>query len=147
VEKIMEYTNTEHEIGLDVTSKYIECVNGFPFDKKGSQSGYHNHFVITITSKSGSEQFDYYGSSHDCEKGKKNLDDDDLKGALQCIVGDALYGDMRFEEFCDELGYDEDSCTSYRIHKACQKTSGKLQNVITNNSDEWYTIINDLNEE
>lgn len=140
----MEYTNIEHEIGLDVTGEYQECVRGFPHCKE--DNGYHNHFSITVTSEYGSEAFDYYGSASDCEKGKKILSDDDLKGALRCIVDDALYGDMSFEEFCDELGYDSDSCTSYRIHKACQKTSGKLQNVIGNACDEWYTIVNDLQE-
>lgn len=143
----MKYENKEHEIDLDVNYEYLERVNGFPFDKKGSYSGYHNHFRITVSSIFGLEQFDFYGSSSDCEKGKKTLNDDDLKNALRCIVDDALYGNMSFEEFCDELGYDDDSCTAYRMYKACIKTSGKLQNVITNNSDEWYTIINDLNEE
>jgi len=138
----MKYTNQENEISIDVESTFEETRKGFPNDKR--DQNYHNHFKITVSSMHGSETFDYYGSQFDCEKGKKVLTDDDLKGALRCIVNDALYGNMSFEEFCGELGYDEDSCRAVRIHKACQNSSGKLQNVIL--ESDWYTIVNDLNE-
>ena len=139
----MQYENTENDIKVDVSAKYEECVHGFPFDKSDDQ--YHNHFLITVSTVYGSESFDYYGSARDCEKGKKILDDEDLKSAFRCIVDDALYGNMSFDEFCGELGYDEDSCRAHDIHKACGVTSGKLQNLISN-EDDWYTIVNDLDE-
>ena len=142
----MEYINEEHNIKLNVTAQYLDCVKGFPLQGKKNNDGYHNHFGITVSSTYGSETFDYYGSSHDCENGIKVLSDYDLLNALKCIVNDALCGETDFHEFCDELGYDDDSCTPYRIHKACAVTSGKLQNVITNQSDEWYTIVNDIAE-
>lgn len=139
----MKYENTKNDISLDVSAKYEETVRGFPFDKKDQM--YHNHFLITVSNVFGSETFDFYGSANDCEKGKKVLDDEGLKSALRCIVSDALSGGMDFGEFCSEYGYDEDSCTSHRIYKECEKTSGKFQNVLSN-EDDWYTIVNDLNE-
>lgn len=142
----MEYINNEHEIKLNVSAQYLECVRGFPNQEPRNDDGYHNHFEITVSSIHGSEKFDYYGSSYDQERGIKTLSDDDLLNALECIVNDALYGEMSFDEFCDELGYDSDRCSSHRIHKACEKTSGKLQNIVSNNSDEWYAIVNDINE-
>ena len=138
-----QYTNAEKEIGIDITYEYLEVVQGFPHSK--TDDSYHNHFRITLTTEAGRIAQDYYGSAHDYEHGKKTLTDDDLKGALRCIVDDALYGQMDFEEFCGELGYDEDSRNAEKIHKACIKTSEELQSIGIG-GDDLYTIVNDLSE-
>jgi len=137
----MEYT--KDEIGIDVSSRIIETVKGFPNEKESS--GYHNHFEITLTTQYGSESFDFYGSVHDCEKGKKTMSDDDLKDALRCIIDDGIYGAMSFQEFCDELGYDEDSRRAEKIHSQCVESLGKLAGLGIVESD-LYEIIDDLNE-
>ena len=139
----MKYTNQENEISIEVSAKLVEFRKGFPFDKR--DESYHGHFKITLQTGSGSETFDYYGSAHDREIGKKELSDDDLKGALRCIVDDALYGEMDFDEFCGEMGYDEDSRNAEQIHKACIKTGEHLSGIGIS-GDTLYTIVNDLNE-
>ncbi len=139
----MQYTNAEKEIGIDVGCEFLGIVTGFPFDKK--DTAYHNHFRITLTTESGSIIQDFYGSAHDRENNKTTMNDDDLKDALRCIVDDALYGLMAFEEFCAELGYDEDSRSAERTHKACIKTAEELQSIGIAEND-MYTIVNDLSE-
>lgn len=138
-----EYTNAEKEIGIDIGYEFIDTVKGFPNNK--SDQSYHNHFKIILTTESGTTKHDYYGSAHDCSKSKTTLTDDDLKGALRCIVDDALYGQMSFEEFCNELGYDEDSRSAEKIHDACAKTNEKLCSIGIC-GDDLYTIVNDLSE-
>ncbi len=49
---------------------------------------------------------------------------------MYCLVSDAQcadYGD--FDDFCDNLGYDNDSREAERIHRACQDTFFKLRNM------------------
>lgn len=139
----MEYTNAEKEIGIDVEYNFVDWVQGFPNDK--TDTGYHGHFKIALLSRDTRKEFDYYGSSHDAGNSKDTLSDDDLKGALRCIVDDALFGRMDFEEFCSELRYDDDSRKAERIHKACIKTFEELSELGLI-EDDFYTIINDLQE-
>ena len=144
-ERIMEYTNTkdENNIGIDVTSTFTEWVKGFPCDKK--DVNYHGHFKITLTTESGSDSFDFYGSAFDAGKNKTEMTDDDLMSALECIISDALTGIYSFEEFCSEFGYDEDSRSAERMHKACEDTYNRIV-AIGISEDEMYEIVNDINE-
>ena len=141
----MEYTNTkdENNIGINVTSTFIEWVKGFPGDKK--DINYHGHFKINLSTESGSESFDYYGSANDAGKQKTMMSDEDLKGALECIISDGLSGLYSFDEFCAEFGYDEDSRRAEKIYNACKDTYDRLS-ALGINEDEMYVIVNDLNE-
>ena len=141
----MEYTNTkdENNIGIDVTSTFVEWVKGFPGDKK--DINYHGRFKIHLSTESGSDSFDFYGSAFNAGKNKTVMNDDDLKNALECIISDALSGIYSFEEFCSEFGYDEDSRRADRAHKACEDTYNRIV-ALGISEDEMYAIVNDINE-
>jgi len=139
----MEYRNAEKEISIDVEYNFVGWVRGFPHDKKDIE--HHGHFKVALISNGQRKEFDYYGSAHDSGNGKDTLNDDDLKGALRCIVDDGLYGLMDFNVFCDELGYDEDSRTAERIHTACKKAADELRELGLTD-DDFSAIVNDLNE-
>jgi hypothetical protein len=141
----MEYTNTKNEnsIGIDVTSTFVEWQKGFPGDNK--DINYHGHFKINLSTESGDDLFDYYGSSHDAGNQKTVLTDGDLLDALECIISDALSGVYTFDEFCSEFGYDEDSRRAEKIHKACIDTYARVS-ALGISEDEMYVIINDINE-
>ena len=66
------------------------------------------------------------------------------KEVLGCLVSDAQCGEYDFEEFCSNMGYDEDSRRAERIHKACQRTAEKLERFLGEDYDE---IAQALNEE
>lgn len=54
----------------------------------------------------------------------------DAAMVLDCLILDARFGDLSFEEFCDELGYDHDSRKAEATHKECFKTARKLRKIL-----------------
>jgi hypothetical protein len=59
----------------------------------------------------------------------KPLDIDDV---LYSLLSDATFGSYSFDDFCDELGYDNDSIKATEIYKACQKNAKKVKTFISN---------------
>lgn len=59
----------------------------------------------------------------------KPLSIDDV---LYSLISDAQYGEMLFSDFCDELGYNEDSLKDNEMYKSCQKTNKKVRSFISN---------------
>jgi hypothetical protein len=49
---------------------------------------------------------------------------------LYCLASDSQAGDLTFEDFCDEFGYDSDSRSAERIHTACQEAGRKLRRAL-----------------
>ena len=49
---------------------------------------------------------------------------------LETIAGDARTGLMSFREFCSDLGYDEDSRSSYATWEACRKVAEDLEKLL-----------------
>jgi hypothetical protein len=137
----MEFKNGEYSI----TAEFQEFVKGFPFDKK--DINYHGKFKINIEQKeTGYEyNFDFYGSAFDAQKHITEMDDQDLKNALESIISDAIAGSQTFEEFCSEFGYDEDSRSAERIHKVCEESLSKME-CLGFTLDELYDLSNELNQ-
>ncbi len=104
---------------------------------------YNNVFAVTVTNGGMAETFDYHISTHDTEKGKKKLTDADHIFAFYCFLGDAISGSQSFEEFCDELGYDEDSRKAEKIWKACQEATQKADNL---SIGDLYAVSNYIQE-
>ena len=103
----------------------------------------NNVFAVTVTNGGMAETFDYHISIHDTEKGKKALTDEDHISAFYCFLGDAISGSQSFEEFCDELGYDEDSRKAEKIWKACQEATQKADNL---SIGDLYQVSNYIQE-
>ena len=53
----------------------------------------------------------------------------ELAEAAQCVVSDALLGLESFNDFCFELGYDNDSISALNVWKSCKRTFSKLNRV------------------
>jgi hypothetical protein len=137
----MLFKNEEYSI----KSEFQEFVKGFPFDKK--DQNYHGKFKINIENvKTGYEySFDFYGSAFDTQKHITEMNDQDLKNALENIISDAIAGNDSFEEFCSNFGYDEDSRSVERIHNACKESLSKME-YIGFTLDELYDLSNELNQ-
>lgn len=56
-----------------------------------------------------------------------NIDD-----VLYCLILDAQFGNYSFDDFCDELGYDNDSIKANETYKSCQKNGKKIKTFISN---------------
>lgn len=55
---------------------------------------------------------------------------------LSSLVLDANCGDMTFEEFCQEFGYDEDSRKAERTWRQCKRMSPKVRQFLGEHLDE-----------
>lgn len=52
-----------------------------------------------------------------------------LRYVLECLYGDARCGELTFEDFCSESGYDTDSRKAFEIHQACRDTFFALRQI------------------
>ena len=70
-----------------------------------------------------------------------------LADVLSCLVSDAQSGDMEFNDFVDEFGYDTDSISEMarvkRIHKLCQKNGKGLKRVLGESFEEVEEALRD----
>lgn len=55
---------------------------------------------------------------------------------LNCLVSDAGSADYSFEDFCAELGYDEDSRKAERTYNAVVKQTAKLKTFLNSHYEE-----------
>lgn len=58
---------------------------------------------------------------------------------LECVQSDATYPDMSFEEWCRELGYDEDSRRAERTYNAVVKQTERARALI--GDDLWTDFL------
>lgn len=104
----------------------------------------HNKFRVTVSNDKGCTSFDYYGSHTDWENGQEELDESGKNNALYCFLSDAMAGNQDFENFCSEMGYNEDSRTAERIHKACKKSYEKAIKLFS--EEEISELLNTLDQ-
>ncbi len=126
------------EESLEISSKLTGTAEGFSAPRR-----YNNVFTVTVTNGGIAETFDYHISTHDTQNGKKALADEDHISAFYCFLGDAISGSQSFEEFCAELGYDEDSRKAEKIWKACQEATQKADNL---SIGDLYQVSNYIQE-
>lgn len=75
--------------------------------------------------------------------GQAITDDPTAKDVLECLLSDSESGDMDFEEFCSDLGYDSDSRTAERTWKQCQRINKRLHRLL---GDDYETMLYGSNE-
>lgn len=75
----------------------------------------HYKYVISRTDEKHPAMTGYYSQGFGIAK------EPTLERVMECLRTDAIAGEMGFEEFCDEFGYDPDSRRAEAVHKACQK--------------------------
>lgn len=100
-----------------------------------------NHHTVTVTNKINGKRtrFDFWASNMKTYLTSRY----DVLSAFRCFVDDALSGEMEFEEFCREFGYDEDSRRAEKTWKACKRSTEKLRRIF---DGSLYDLINSLEE-
>jgi len=63
------------------------------------------------------------------------------KDILDCLFSDADCGDITFENFCSEFGYDSDSMKAMNIYRDCQKNGTKLRMALHEHYERVRKII------
>ena len=127
-------------IPLTVTGRYVGEVDHFP---NTDDNMYHNKFIITVRSGNGEKiTFPFYDSYQNYLEGKTTLSKQDLLYSLRALFDDATLGDMSFDDFCGETGYDcyDDRARARRVYKACQNALRKVKKL----GIDPYNALNEL---
>lgn len=127
---------------MKATFKNFTVNANYRGDKEASfiKGNYNNH-LVTVTNNDTKQRctFEFWASI-----AKPELETDyDVLNAFNCFVGDAVSGEMDFEEFCGEFGYDTDSRTAEKTWKACKRSTAKLERVY---DGDVYDLANELGE-
>lgn len=62
-----------------------------------------------------------------------------VEDVLHGLCGDAFYGEETFENFCAELGYDQDSRKAETTWKACKMLAPKLRRFLGEHYETFST--------
>lgn len=143
-------TNIEFQNVLFVISaKLIESGANFPFC---TDKTLHNKYLVSVVCGESEINFTYYDSAFAFHSGKRELNESDLKNAFYSFVSDAISGEMSFEDFCGEFGYEISSPSGHSyntrsrsIWMACGRHSDKLDNLLPDDIDR-YDLAEYLND-
>lgn len=105
----------------------------------GKHSKYYHKVVVTNTDGDKA-----YFTFHDNSSTAKEKD---LTFVLQCIFDDAVCGNMCFDEFGAELGYDYDNLANWRNgYNCCVHTLNSLNRLGVSTDDvyECYNILSNM---
>lgn len=122
--------------------KHFEIKASYKGTKKAewSSDNFNNH-MITVTNTETQQKitFEFWASIAHPEL----TTDYDVLNAFYCLVSDAISGEMSFDDFCSEFGYNNDSRTSEKIHRKCKKQLEKLKKIY---DGDIYDLCNELQE-
>ena len=134
---------------METTFKNLKIKSEFqggkaaPWNNNSLPTNY-NHHVITVTNMDDdtSASFDFWASQMRPEIQSEN----DLLGALDCFLSDAISGEMDLNEFYREFYYGTDDIEeATKTHKACQKAFENALYVI-GDTETIYSMANEIRE-
>jgi hypothetical protein len=103
--------------------------------KDGERHGVN--YFCSLSNKDGKHySFDFWGSIHDLNTGKKPTAYD----VLACL--DTYSADSTFEDFCDNYGYDIDSIKAMKTYEATQKQCRGLESILSKEAEAELNNIN-----
>lgn len=120
-----------------INSKFIGNKAANWDSKAGIKTNYNNH-KVTVSCNGKRTSFDFWGSLND----PQIKTDSENMFALYCFLSDSISGKESFEDFCSEFGYDEDSRSAERTHRACEKSCDKAERLFS----DLYELINEIQE-
>jgi len=129
---------------------HIKAVKNGVVDKVPGESvtGHHQRYRVTVMHNGLKISYpfydEFYGPISDFPSWHK-VTEDDLKYMFERLINDSLCAVDDFQEFCAELGYDEDSRNAYRIYKIC-KYQKKLFQSFGISTDDIDGIMKELIE-
>lgn len=111
-----------------------------PWSGDDRQQNWNNHTVRVVNTETKRRvSFDFWGSIMNPVIGTEA----EVLQAFEMFVSDALSGDMSFNNFCDEFGYDVDSRKAERIYKACGRALVKFRKIV---DSDLYDFANTLRD-
>lgn len=139
-----EFDFKVNHIGLNfddnfwLKDSYIITINNIRFDYFqgiGHREVKKNLFIndklkaeklLNFNARKEVESYNYLLTKLNTYTQPKNINIDDV---LYCLVLDSDLGNYSFSDFCDILGYDNDSIKALDIYLKCEKTKDKLHKI------------------
>lgn len=142
-EKYNSVEHTEQETDTAIFKQFkVKAV--FKGDKAASWSNggeNRNNHLVTVTNTDNKQRctFEFWASIARPVLNREY----DILNAFYCFVSDSISGDMSFDDFCGEFGYDTDSRTAEKTWKACKRSAEKLNRIY---DGDIYDLANELQE-
>ena len=105
----------------------------------GPKNWNHHHITVTNVETGKHTDFDFWMSIARPHMETRY----DVLNAFYAFVDDAISGEMSFDEFCSEFGYDSDSRRAEKTWKACKRATAKLHRIY---DGDIYDLANELQE-
>lgn len=87
-----------------------------------------NHWKVTLHYRGRQMSTDFWTGSRAGEP--------DAKSVTDCLISDTYLGQGSFEDFCDDLGLDQDSRKAYSMWQACQKQGERVRRFLGADFDD-----------
>lgn len=127
-----ELINRLDDLGVIVHIERNEMV-----DREGFPTG-SRHYGVTVSNQSGDSFSVVYS------QGPAIKEEPSIFGVLSSLILDYDCGGLSFEDFCSDLGYDEDSREDYKLWEQCKVLREEVGNVLSKDViDNLYDIIQD----
>lgn len=136
-----ERPNTGYQISTTYKNFTIQAIfKGDKAAKWGGDTVNRNNYKVTVknTETGAKTSFDFWASI-----AQPKMEENDLLHCFYCLVSEGISGGESFEDFCSELGYDQDSIKAKKTWKACGKMAEKLGKIY---DGDVYDLVNELNE-
>lgn len=149
-----EFDFKVHHVALIVSDdlwlndKWMVIINGQTFDyhtgighREPLNEWWGQEFnrLMSLNPKKDKANLTMYASKLEAVSKPKPLNIDDV---LYSLVLDSQLSSEDFEDFCANLGYDEDSRKAEEIYRDCRKNAKKVKTFI-NNLEEAYELFQD----
>lgn len=106
-------------------------------DRGGFPTG-SRHYEVTVSNQSG-DSFSVVYSQGPAIKGEPSI-----FNVFSSLILDYDCGGLSFEDFCSDLGYDEDSREDYKLWEQCKVSREEVGNVLSKDViDNLHDIIQD----
>lgn len=110
----------------------------FPGDSgRNRKPQYFNHYKCVLSRGRFRHTINFY-------TGMGWTKDPTASDVIESVQLDCRSGELDFEEFCDEFGYDWDSRSAERIHRACVKQRKGIERVMGDAFDRFMELDFDL---
>lgn len=100
------------------------------WDKQSDWQRNANGYRCTLRYQGRQYSFDFW-------QGTGITSDPTAEGCLECLLSDAQSGELDFEQFCGDLGYDTDSRSAEATWKACQKVNENMRRLLGDDFEDF----------
>jgi hypothetical protein len=135
----MKTTIILNNTSFDLNAQNYGEVAGFPY---GADKLPHKRYLIYVRTGHKQLKFTYHTSYQDYLD-RRPFTKDDLITAFYNFLSDAYAGEMQYEQFVGEVGYEPENPLAKRLHKALIKANEKWSDLYVGEISEFLNAFAD----